>query len=514
MRNSVGSKEQKVFRIAKVLGDASYHVRKCFKPQKYLTLKELLTIVKIDTSNINSQVKKNLNTPVSQVSQCGSRMTSNCVAVQFNEDSNEIAKWGAKNGALVVFTREHIDGIPCIAVENPEQIYTELCKYYRDKHPVEYVVVAGSIGKTSTKRMVNSVFSAHYKTFNDPENENQLPCIGYAVQHVPSGVQYSIQEISEDTPGCLSQMMTILSPKIAIITAIDKSHIESFGSEQAVYDEVATVIKQMPADGVAIINLDDEIITKYSIDCTIKTISINNSVADYYAKDITICHDGLHFTIVENHSKKEFPIVLNRIYAVHNIYSALYSFAAGVLSNIPYNKCIEGLYKYKTVGIRQNIYKDIRNKVTIYADCYNAVAKSVKSAIDTASNIPIKGKRIAILGDIEEAGVFSEDTHIDIIKSIENSSFDVLISYGNKLKRALDSYKTIRQIEIIALDNKKSISNWLKSNINRGDLILFKASRKSALETIINDTWWLTYRVKMLPYYWAIIKWRLTVIIN
>ena len=63
----------------------------------------------------------------------------------------------------------------------------------------------------------------------------------------------------------------------------------------------------------------------------------------------------------------------------------------------------KALSSFKTEGARQNIIKT-ENDIVIYADCYNAIARSIKSAIDAASCIPIKGKRILVLGDIEEAG--------------------------------------------------------------------------------------------------------------
>lgn len=512
-RPSVSLAQQKIYRITKPLSRIAFFVKRNFSSSKIYTVEELFKMGGIELSRIKG-LEHYLPLKVSQIAQGGSRMSPNCVVVQFNEDSDDVVRWSMQNGGIVAITRKQIDDLPCIVVEDPEQTYTQICKYIRNNSPVEITVVAGSIGKTTTKRMVNCVYASYYKTFNDPENENQLPCIGYAVQHIPPKTQQQVQEISEDTPGCLKKMVEILSPKIAIITTIDKSHIEVFGSEQAVYEEVATVLRTMPKHCTAIINHDDKQIVEYADDCQYKTISIGDSVADYYAKNINVDNRGLHFTIVEKETEREYPVLLKNIYAQHNIYSALYAFAAGVIQGIPHEVCVEGLQKYKAVGIRQNVYRSLDNKHIIYADCYNAVAKSVKSAIETAAQIPITGTRYAVLGDIEEAGTFSESTHLDIIKCIDSSNFDVLITYGDKLCKALSLTHLNDKIKVFTCNNKTEIVNLLKQDLTTGDLVLFKASRKSALESIIKGVWPFSYRLQMVSYFWAIIKWRLTIIFN
>lgn len=515
IRKHISPYEEKVYKLTRPIGDLSYYYKRKFSSHRFYTVEFLLKLCGFNMEDFSNNVKELLPRKITQLSQSGSRMSSNCMVVQFDEDHDDVIRWAFANGAIIAVTRTQIDDYPCVVVDDPEEVYTKICTYIRNLNQVEVTVVAGSIGKTSTKKMVDSVYSTHFKTFNDPENENQLPCIGYAIQHIPTGTQQQVQELSEDIPGCLDKMMRILSPKIAIITAIDRSHIESFGSEKAVYDEVATVIEKMPADGIVIINLDDKVITQYVQKCKTITISMDNSEADYYARNIKLTKKGLAFNIIERSSTNSFHIQLNRVYARHNVYTALYAFAAGRQAGVPYKKCIKGIERFKMVGIRQNVYNDIWNKNIIYADCYNAVAKSVISAIETASAIPVEGRRIAVLGDVEEAGDFSVQTHCDIVKCVNSSNFDILIAYGDKLCNAISSNSQIREsLTIYKTSQKSDIVSLLRVSLQRGDLVLFKSSRKSALETIIKGVWGTTYRLQMIKYYWAVIKWRLKVLLN
>ena len=416
-----------------------------------------------------------------------------------------------EHGALFCITREQIDDLPCVVVESPEQVYARMCKYYRDLSSMEATAVVGSIGKTTTKRMISAVYAAQYATFADPENENQIDCVGYICQHIPKNTKKLVQEVSEDTPGCLRQISYMISPKIAVVTAIDKSHIEAFGSEEKILEEIASVTYGMPADGKVIINIDDPNTNHLIQDRPVVTVSMQDQQADFSACNIRLDEDGLAFEVLEKSSGIQYAVKLYMVFAKHNVYSALYAFAAGVCAGVSHENILKGLAAYRTVGIRQNVYA-ARGSI-LYVDCYNAVARSMQAAITAADEIPVTGKRIAVLGDIEEAGAFSEAIHKEVLAAVDASKFDVLLLYGQKMHRAAEEMSFRNSLSVICCKEKSVISRQLKAEgLGRGDLVLFKSSRKSALESVIKQTWPWTFRVKMLDYYLPIIKWRLKVI--
>ena len=70
------------------------------------------------------------------------------------------------------------------------------------------------------------------------------------------------------------------------------------------------------------------------------------------------------------------------MYALHNVLCALYAFAAGRSENIAPKDIVLGLSRFKPTGVRQNVSKT-NDGILVYADCYNAVGRSMKSAIET-----------------------------------------------------------------------------------------------------------------------------------
>ena len=141
------------------------------------------------------------------------------------------------------------------------------------------------------------------------------------------------------------------------------------------------------------------------------------------------------------------------------------------------------------LGMRQNIFY-VQNDVLCYADCFNAIPLSVKSAVDAAESIPVPGKRIAVLGDLAETGNLSDSMHREIVESINGSSFDEVLLFGPNLQRAWASFGKMRAgMNLYTCNTHQDIIDTVKRIIGSGDLILFKASHSAELRQVISKLW-------------------------
>jgi len=512
-RETVSQYEEKLLKLLGPVNNVASRRKRRKDPRYARTVGQLCEQAGLDVQTLTDTVREKLEREVSSVCRAGSRFTRDCICVQFHEDSDQVMRWAMDHGALLCVTRSQIDDLPCIVVENPVAVYADMCKYFRELSDIDVTAVVGSIGKTTTKRMIHAVYAAQYPTFADPENENQIDCVGYICQHIPQKSRKLVQEVSEDTPGCLGLISHMIRPSIAVVTAIDKSHIEAFGDEEKILEEIASVTRGMPADGKVIVNIDDDNTRSLIKDRPVVTVSLCDPEADFSAGEISLEKDGLRFQIREKAAGTRHWVKLHMVFAKHNIYSALYAFAAGVCAGVSREKILKGLAAYRTVGIRQNVYQ--AGGAVLYVDCYNAVARSMRSAITAADEIPASGRRIAVLGDIEEAGAYSDRIHQEVIAAVDASKFDTLLCYGEKMIRAAETTQVRGSLEVVCCRKKSAVSEQLKKKGPQGgDIVLFKSSRKSALEETIKAVWPVAYRQKMLSYYWPIIKWRLKVILS
>jgi UDP-N-acetylmuramoyl-tripeptide--D-alanyl-D-alanine ligase len=153
-------------------------------------------------------------------------------------------------------------------------------KKYFKKHPdVKLVVVAGSVGKTSTKIAIATILSEHFRVRLHEGNHNTHMSAPLAVLGVeypsqfrsfkawrlafraakdrinnPTDVDVIVQELGSDRVGQIPHFGAYLFPDIAVITAVSPEHMEYFHTIDAVAREelsVASFSKQV------LINRDD-----------------------------------------------------------------------------------------------------------------------------------------------------------------------------------------------------------------------------------------------------------------
>jgi len=336
--------------------------------------------------------------------------------------------------------------------------------------------------------MIGEVYKTMFRTTYNKANANTRMSVGYAVQYIPKDAQKMIQEIHEGNPNETKYISEMLRPDLFVLTPIDKSHFQRFGSEEKIIEEICSITEHMPKDGRVIVNIDefnrfDLLNGKKAV-----TISEDNHNADYYLKNVCTTEKGLSFCIVSKETGGIYNVVLDNIYAPHNAICSLYAFAAGICEGISPQKIIHGLSCYKTEGVRQNV-KRTEDNVVVYADCFNAVGRSMKSAIEGADLIPVTGKRIAVLGDIKEGGEISSEMHCEVIQTVCNSKFDYLITLGEEMETASKNVNEIDRLYVKNCQSLEEVTSTLKKLLQSGDLVLFKASHSMELEKCINELW-------------------------
>ena len=206
---------------------------------------------------------------------------------------------------------------------------------------------------------------------------------------------------------------------------------------------------------------------------------------------------GLTFDVIISKSKEQYRVRLYDVFATHNVICAISAFAAGVEIGVPPTKAVEGLARYRTTGVRQNVFTS-KDGVLVYADCFNAVTKSVKSAVNTCDLIPVKGRRIVIIGDIEEAGELTESSHKEVIECLAQSKFDTIFTVGSKMKKAVDSSNISQTKQVDSFDNVGILMDKVHSMAKTGDLVLLKGSHAINLEKCIEKYWPKEYKERCL----------------
>jgi UDP-N-acetylmuramoyl-tripeptide--D-alanyl-D-alanine ligase len=117
------------------------------------------------------------------------------------------------------------------------------------------VGITGSYGKTSTKGYVGHLLSSSRAVVVSPASYNNRAGLARTVnEHLAPGTEVLVAEMGTYGAGEIAELVSWLSPRVGVITAIGPVHLERFGSEDRIVDAKAEILER--AD-TAVLNVDD-----------------------------------------------------------------------------------------------------------------------------------------------------------------------------------------------------------------------------------------------------------------
>ena len=140
---------------------------------------------------------------------------------------------------------------------------------------------------------------------------------------------------------------------------------------------------------------------------------------------------------------------------------------------------LAGLSRLKTAPLRGEVRS--HGGVEFLLDCYNASPVSLESAIERLENSPVLGRRVCVIGTMEELGEQEQLWHRRLGGRLASPKLDSVYLVG----RARDWYQGgLHQAGGAGepIEVSQDSAAQLASQLEPGDCELFKASRTEALE--------------------------------
>ncbi len=360
-----------------------------------------------------------------------------------------------------------------IAVNNTVYALGELAKYYRGKMPANIIAVTGSNGKTTAKNMIYEIISKSALSLKSKGNYNNLFGLPLSIFQLRKNHKHAVFELGMSEKGEISRLGEIACPDIAVITNVGPVHLEYFESVEEIASAKLEILEHLKLTGTLILNGDDELLFGAGKEREFETIkfgmSFNN---DIHPTDLKF--DGNQLGSFKINSA-QFNLSLP---GVHNVYNALAAYAVSKAVGLDPASIADALMNFKPSGMRSEIVN--KGGVSFFLDCYNANPISMKYAIDSLSQMQIKGRRIAVLGDMLELGGSSEAYHKQIGKHARESGIKHLFAFGKYAASIAEAFGEGGRY----FSDKSELLKELMNLIEKGDLVLLKASRDMALEEI------------------------------
>ena len=174
-------------------------------------------------------------------------------------DGHDHLQEAVANGAVGAIVQREVPGAgcPCLLVENVRSTLARASAAYR-RTLGETVVVAitGSAGKTTTRRMLETVLAAKGPGSASPKSFNNDLGVPLTLLNARGDDRWLLVEVGTNAPGEIRQLGALVEPDMVLITGIGQAHLEGLGNLQAVAKEKASLLSTLRPGGMALVNTE------------------------------------------------------------------------------------------------------------------------------------------------------------------------------------------------------------------------------------------------------------------
>jgi UDP-N-acetylmuramate--alanine ligase len=276
----------------------------------------------------------------------------------------------------VVFAKEH--GIPVIPrAEMLAELMT--LKPYA-------VAVSGTHGKTSTTSMIATILG-HAGV--DPTT-----VVGGVVDTLGSNAKLGSSDWFVTEADESDRSFLMLYPTIAVVTNIDKEHMESYKGMDDVVQCFLDFVNKVPFYGAAIICLDDPNVQLIIPSIKRRRVTYGMTAqADISAKDI-IYNETFGSTFTVSKGLEELGVIELPVPGIHNVYNALAATAVALELEVPFEKIVQAFAGFKNAN-RRFQFKGEVNGITVVDD-YGHHPTEIFATLSAAKN-SARGRRTVVI---------------------------------------------------------------------------------------------------------------------
>lgn len=399
-------------------------------------------------------------------------------------DGHDFIPTAFENGAVVTLSEQEV-AVPHILVDNTEQAFQDLARYYLAKTAVDVIAITGSNGKTTTKDMTAQILAKTYKTYKTQGNYNNEIGLPYTVLHMPDDTEKLVLEMGQDHMGDIHLLSTLAKPKLAVITLIGESHLEFFGTREKIAEGKMQIIDGL-VNGGELIAPADKIINAYLPEN--QKITRFGADADLHLTALYEHKDHLSFTVNFLDETLTIPVP-GKFNATNAMIAAYIGTLEGVSpKNIKVALASLNLTKNRVEWLKAS------NGADILSDVYNANPTAMRLILETFQTIERnpEGRKIAVLADMKELGEQSARLHAAMITALNPEKLDLLYLYGQDMLPLSQLAQEIfppERVKYFRKDDEKdeleNLSQALLDDLKPMDQILLKGSNSMRLAEVV-----------------------------
>jgi UDP-N-acetylmuramoyl-tripeptide--D-alanyl-D-alanine ligase len=369
-----------------------------------------------------------------------------------------------------------------VTVPDTRQALGELARTYRRDFTLPVVAVGGSNGKTTTKELMAAVLRQKLATLWSEASFNNDIGVPLTVLRLSQAHKAAVLEAGTNHPGELEPLLRIIAPTHGVLTSIGREHLEFFGDLEGVAREEGWLAQVLPSRGKLFVHADEKWVTQLRARTTADVVTVGLSPENAWrAHNLRPDKHGLSFAVETPAPQFAGDYRINLL-GRHQAINALLAMAVGAELGLGRAEVERGLAECQPAKMRMQSW-DI-NGVRILDDAYNANADSMLAALSTLQDMPCKGRRLAVLGDMAELGEHSEAAHEEVGRRAAELGIGQLFAIGKMAPIMARGARNGGLARVLEFADVETAAVAIKQFVKEGDVLLLKASRATRLERV------------------------------
>jgi UDP-N-acetylmuramoyl-tripeptide--D-alanyl-D-alanine ligase len=343
------------------------------------------------------------------------------------------------------------------------------------------VAVTGSAGKTSTKDLIGQLLERVGKTVTPPGSFNAELGLPWTVLRADRDTKFLVLEMAARGVGHIAALCKIAPPGIGAVLNVGTSHLDEFGSPQAVAQAKGELVEALPAQGIAVLNLDDTLVSGMSARTPATVVGFGEAgAADVRAVDVDTDEQARpRFTLLTRQGKRDITL---KLHGVHQVSNALAATAVAMAAGADLDTVATGLADATPLSGKRMEVTTRDDDVMIINDAYNASPEAVRLALKSLAHIARSGsprrRAWAVLGPMLELGDDAKTIHDEIGRLAVRLDISRLVVVGEQA-RPMHSGANLEGSwgdESVLVPDVDAAITLLRAELRPHDVVLIKAA--------------------------------------
>jgi len=367
-----------------------------------------------------------------------------------------------------------------IVVDDPGLALQQLASAWRDSLTASFIGITGSNGKTTVKSLLCHMLAAQGPTYVAPHNYNTEIGLPIALLSMQADSQFGVFELGAEHPGDIAVLARILRPQFGVITSVGPSHLDGFETIEAVASEKWSLVKELPEDGMAILNADSPHLLKRASSAKSPVISAGLSHGDLRGRVVQDV-PSLEIKLDEQDVTMTCPLI-----GTHNANNLLLAATAANALGM----------SWASISAQSSSFDPIPHRLhpihisfgTILDDCYNANPASMAAALQVLAAFGGKDSaRVFVFGEMVGLGADTNRYHREVLDLALSLPIDTILPVG-KVSTAACLAVNDPKIAFLPRDGiARYVRQLAQKRAIQSAIVLIKGSRVLGLEALVEE---------------------------